>query len=159
MIFARIKPYEEIVKNLDKKNDTIAIISCNSCARTCGNGGINKLNELGLRLIQDGYNVTYEAVVLYACSEPILREAKLDLNANTLIVLSCSAGWSCFKRNYPDKKVLKVTDDVGLVMTDTDRKIFKVLIPYAGHESELGKEYQINTGKPLTGENIKVRCT
>ena len=158
MIFSKIEPYEEIVTKLDKKEDKIAIISCNTCARTCGNGGLNKLNELGLRLIRDGYNVTDEAVVLYACSEPILREAKLNLDANTIIVLSCSAGWSCFTRNYPDKKVLRVTEDIGLVCTDADKEIFKVVMPYKNHESELGKEYRINTGEPLVGEKIKVRC-
>ena len=158
MIFAKIEPYEEIIKKLDKKEDKIAIISCNTCARTCGNGGLNKLNELGLRLIRDGYYVTDEAVVLYACSEPMLREAKLDLEANTIIVLSCSAGWSCFKRNFPDKKVLQVTEDIGLVLTDTDREIFKVVMPYKNHESEMGKEYRINTGEQLIGEKIKLRC-
>ncbi len=158
MIFSKIEPYEEIIKKLNKKEDKIAIISCNTCARTCGNGGLNKLNELGLRLIRDGYYVTDEAVVLYACSEPMLREAKLDLEANTIIVLSCSAGWSCFTRNFPEKKVLKVTEDIGLVMTDTDNEIFKVVMPYKNHESEMGKEYRINTGEPLVGEKIKVRC-
>jgi len=158
MIFSKIESYEDIIKKLDKKEDKIAIISCNTCARTCGNGGINKLNELGFRLIRDGYNVSDEAVVLYACSEPILREAKLKLDANTIIVLSCSAGWSCFTRNYPDKKVLQVTEDIGLVITDNDREIFKVVMPYKGHESEMGKEYKINTGEPLSGEKIKLRC-
>ena len=158
MIFAKIEPYEEIIKKLDKKEDKIAIISCNTCARTCGNGGLNKLNELGLRLIRDGYYITDEAVILYACSEPILREAKLDLEANTIIVLSCSAGWSCFTRNFPDKKVLKVTEDIGLVMTDSDKEIFKIVLPYKNHESKLGREYRINTGEPLISEKIKVRC-
>jgi hypothetical protein len=159
MIFSKIESYEDIVKKLDKKEDKIAIISCNTCARTCGNGGINKLNELGFRLIREGYNVTDEAVVLYACSEPILRESKLNIDdANTIIVLSCSAGWSCFTRNYPDKKVLKVTDDIGLVITDTDREIFKVVMPYKGHESELGNEYRTNSGEPLTSNKIKLRC-
>ena len=158
MIFSKIESYEDIIKKLDKKEDKIAIISCNTCARTCGNGGINKLNELGFRLIRDGYNVSNEAVVLYACSEPILRESKLNIDANTIIVLSCSAGWSCFTRNYPDKKVLKVTEDIGLVITDADREIFKVVMPYKGHESEMGKEYLINTGEPLSGEKIKLRC-
>lgn len=157
MIFSKIEDYEEIIKKLDKKEDKIALISCNTCARTCGNGGIRKLNELGLRLIRDGYHVTDEAVILYACSEPILREAKLDLEANTIIVLSCSAGWACFTRNFADKKVVKVTEDIGLVMTDTDREIFKVVLPYKGHEAELGKEFRINTGEPLVGEKIKVR--
>ncbi|KON31696.1 hypothetical protein AC477_03980 [miscellaneous Crenarchaeota group-1 archaeon SG8-32-1] len=158
MIFAKIEPYEEIIKKLDKKEDKIAIISCNTCARTCGNGGINKLNELGLRLIRDGYHITDEAVILYACSEPILREAKLDLEANTIIVLSCSAGWACFTRNFPEKKVLKVTEDIGLVMTDSDKEIFKIVLPYKNHETKLGREYRINTGEPLIREKIKVRC-
>ncbi|PVX27837.1 MAG: hypothetical protein CW716_00190, partial [Candidatus Bathyarchaeum sp.] len=81
------------------------------------------------------------------------------LDANTIIVLSCSAGWSCFTRNYPDKKVLQVTEDIGLVITDADREIFKVVMPYKGHESELGKEYRTNTGEPLVGKKIKLRCT
>ena len=159
MIFSKIESYKDIIKKLDRKEDKIAIISCNTCARTCGNGGLNKLNELGLRLIRDGYYITDEAVVLYACSEPILREAKLNLEANTIIVLSCSAGWSCFTRNYPDKKVLKVTEDIGLVVTDTDKEIFKVIMPYKRHESEIGKEYRTNTGELLVGEKIKVRCS
>lgn len=159
MIFSKIVPYEEIIEKLDKKEDKIAIISCNTCARTCGNGGINKLNELGLRLIRDGYNVTDEAVILYACSEPILKEAKLDIEANTIMVLSCSAGWSSLKRNFPDKKVLKVTEDIGLVMTDTDKEIFKVIMPYKNHEAERGKEYRTRTGEPLFKEKIKVRWT
>ena len=159
MIFSKIESYEDIVKKLDKKDDKIAIISCNTCARTCGNGGINKLNELGFRLIRDGYNVSDEAVVLYACSEPILREAKLNIDANTIIVLSCSAGWSCFTRNYPNKKVLQVTEDIGLVITDNDKEIFKVVMPCKGHESEMGKEYRTNTGEPLVGKRIKLRCT
>ncbi len=158
MIFSKIEAYEDIIKKLNKKEDKIALISCNTCARTCGNGGIQKLTELGLRLIRDGYNVTDEALVLYACSEPILREAKLDLEANTIIVLSCSAGWACFKRNFADKKVLKVTEDIGLVMTDTDKEIFKVIMAYKGHESELGKEFRINTGEPLVSKKILVRC-
>ena len=158
MIFSRIESYEDIISKLDKKEDKIAVISCNTCARTCGNGGLNKLNELGLRLIRDGYFVTDEVVILYACSEPILREAKLDLDANTIIVLSCSAGWACFTRNFADKKVVKVTDDIGLVLTDTDKEIFKVVMPYKNHESEMGKEYRINTGEPLIGEKIKLRC-
>ncbi len=158
MIFSKIEPYEEIIKKLDKNQDKIAIISCNTCARTCGNGGINELNKLGLRLIRDGYAVMDEAVILYACSEPILREAKLNFEANTIIVLACSAGWSSIKRNFPDKKVLKVTEDIGLVMTDTDREIFKVIMPYRNHESEMGKEYKTGIGEPILGEKIKVRC-
>ena len=158
MIFSKIEDYEEIIKKLDKKQDKIAIISCNTCARTCGNGGITKLNELGLRLIRDGYHVTDEAVILYACSEPILREAKLDLEADTIIVLSCSAGWACFTRNFADKKVLKVTEDVGLVLTDTEKEVFKVVMPSKGHQADLGKEYRIHTGEPLSGKKIKVRC-
>jgi hypothetical protein len=157
MIFSRIQPYTEIVEKLDRKEDKIAIISCNSCARTCGNGGLNKLNELGLRLMRDGFNVTDEAVLLYACSEPTLREARLKLDSNKILVLACSAGWSSIKRNFPDKKVLKVTEDIGLVVTDTDKEIFKVIMPYRKHESLFGKEYKTGTGQPLFGEQVKGR--
>jgi hypothetical protein len=55
--------------------------------------------------------------------------------------------------------VLKVTEDIGLVITDNDKEIFKVVMPYKGHESEMGKEYRTNTGEPLVGKRIKLRCT
>lgn len=127
--------------------DKIGVISCNSCARECGVGGVHKANALVEHLVSAGHTVTDEIVVQYVCSEPIYRRARLQLDADTLIVLSCSAGVKCVQRLYPNKKVVPVTMDGGLFITETEREIIKILYPYPGFEK--GDEFALSTGRPL----------
>jgi hypothetical protein len=127
--------------------DKIGVISCNSCARECGVGGVHKANALVEHLVSTGHTVTDEIVVQYVCSEPIYRRARLQLDADTLIVLSCSAGVKCVQRLYPNKKVVPVTIDGGLFITETEREIIKILYPYPGFEK--GDEFALSTGRPL----------
>jgi len=157
MIFSRVLPYEDVVKQLNKQ-DSIAIISCNGCARTCGSGGLRGANKLRFRLISDGYKVTDVIVVLYACSEPSLRElkrkVKLDSEVNVIISLACSAGWACITRAFPDKKVINATEDVGLMVIDTDEGTFELTTPYRKYEQQVGSEYKVGTGEPIIEERI-----
>jgi len=153
MMFARLIPYKEITTQLDKE-DTIAVISCNSCARECGVGGVSKADELVEILMRDGYDVTEEIVLQDACSEPVYRKARIRLEADTVIVLACSAGISCVKRLFPKKKVLTVTEDVGLFVTETELEVFKVALPFSGFEE--GSEYAMYTGTPLHKQKIRL---
>jgi len=158
MIFSKVLPYDDIVKQLNKQDSKIAIISCNGCARICGSGGLNRANRLRFKLIRDGYKVTDVVVVLYSCSEPSLRELKrkikLNPDVNTIISLACSAGWACITRNFPDKKVINATEDVGLMVIDTDEGLFKLTTPYKRYECQVGKEYKVGTGEPILEEKI-----
>ena len=158
MIFSRVLPYEDIVKHLNKQDSKIAIISCNGCARICGSGGLRGANKLRFRLIRDDYKATDVIVVLYACSEPSLRElkrkVKLDSDVNVIISLACSAGWACITRAFPGKKVINATEDVGLMVIDTDEGTFKLTTPYRKYERQVGNEYKVGTGEPILEERI-----
>ena len=137
--------------------DMIGVISCNSCARECGAGGLHKADELVERLIAERYTVIDEIVLQYACSEPIYRRARLKLEADTLIVLSCNAGLKCLQRLFPDKKVIPVTIDGGLCITETEKKIVKILYPFPGFEK--GKEFSLSTGHPLYKRQLRMEDT
>jgi hypothetical protein len=156
VIFSRLLPYEEISKRLSK-DSKIVIISCNGCARMSGSGGLERAEELRLRLMKEGYKVTDEAVIPYACSEPYLRElrrmARLSPEADTIISLACSAGWSCIKRSFPNMKVINATEDIGLMIIDMDEGLFKVTSPFKKYEEILGRKYEIYSGKPIQGDN------
>jgi len=115
-------------------------------------------NKLRFRLIRDGYKATDVIVVLYACSEPSLRElkqkVKLDSDVNVIISLACSAGWACITRAFPDKKVINATEDVGLMVIDTDEGMFKITAPYRKYKRQIGSEYKVGTGEPILEEKI-----
>lgn len=154
MIFTKALPYDEIKRNLDK-SDVITIIGCESCVRASGCGGEEKMRELALKLRKDGYNVEDGFMVPGSCSPKVLF-AKLGKNINTIVSLACSAGMSNILRYYPNCKIVATTTDIGLMVTDSDKKILKVTMPYRGHEKETGKEYGLCTGEKLDSENLPV---
>lgn len=153
MIYSKLIPYGEIIKKLEA-TESIAVVSCNTCARECGVGGVSKADELVERLVGDNYDVTEEVVLQNACSEPVYRKARIRLEADAVIVLACSAGISCVRRLYPKKKVLTVTEDVGLFITDTELEVFKVALPFSGFEE--GSEHAMYTGAQLHKHKIRL---
>jgi len=158
MMFSKVLPYKKIIEQLGDQESKIAIISCNGCARICGCGGFTGANRLRFKLIRDGYNVTDVIVVLYACSELSLRELKrkikLASDIKTIISLACSAGWACITRNFPDKKVINATEDIGLIAIDKEKGVFKLTLPYKKFEHQAKSEYEIGTGEPVSREKI-----
>lgn len=155
MILTKSLDYENITKNLDKEKDVIAIIGCNTCIRVGGAGGPDKLKELAMKLKSDGYNVKEGIMLPIACMEPYLFTAKLANGVNTVISLSCSAGFSNMKRNFPGIKIIETVDDIGLMVADANKGVLKLLSPYEKYNDKLGKEYVIcSDGKELQGENL-----
>ena len=159
MIYSKLIPYEEIKKKLEA-SDAIAVVSCNTCARECGVGGLGKADELVEILAKDGYVVKEEIVLQNACSEPVYKKARIRLKSDTVIVLACSAGFSCVTRLYPNKKVLKVTEDRGLFVTDTELERFKVAIPCVlplpPPIGEVGREFELGVGAFLLDRRIRL---
>lgn len=153
MIYSRRLSYKAITKMLNR-NDQLGVISCNTCARECGVGGIHKADELVEQLVSDGFTVTDEIVLQYACSEPVYRKARLQLDADTLLVLACSAGVKCAQRLYPKKKVVQVTEDGGLFITETELALIKIIVPFPGFET--GHEYILSTGDALSTQHIRM---
>lgn len=152
MIFAKALPYEDIKKNLDKDNDVITIIGCQSCVRASGCGGEEKMRELALKLREDKFNVKDGFMVPSVCTPKVLY-AKLGGKINTIIALTCSAGTSNIQRYFSNYKIVESTKDIGLMVSDSDKKILKVTMPYQYSENELGKEYGLCTGEKMDSNN------
>lgn len=152
MIFTKALKYENIKKNIDKNKDVITIIGCETCVRVAGSGGEEKMKELAIKLLNDGYNVKDGFMIPTVCT-PKIMYAKLSKDINTIISLACSAGCSNLERTYPGYKIIETTEDIGLMVTDTDKNIIKITIPYKNNEDEVGKEYEVITGIKKNNDN------
>ncbi|MGI6588564.1 MAG: hypothetical protein ACOX2N_07335 [Peptococcia bacterium] len=146
MIFTKALKYEDIKKELDKEHDIITIFGCETCVRVAGSGGEEKMKELALKLRSEGFQVVDGFMIPAVCTPKIFL-AKLNKDVNTLIALACSAGFANLQRSYPEYKVVETTENIGLMVTDTEKNIIKVTIPYKNHEDEVGQEYDCETGK------------
>lgn len=151
MIFTKSLDVEDIKKKLDKDNDVIAIIGCETCVRVSGTGGDEKMKELALRLRSEGYTVKEGFMVPTACTPKIFL-AKPDRSVNTILSLACSAGTSNLERELSQYKVVGTTEDIGLMIHNTDTELIKITIPYGEHEEERGKEYEAHTGAAKKSE-------
>lgn len=145
MIFTKALKYEDIKKNIDKDNDVITIVGCETCVRVAGSGGEEKMKELAMSLRGEGYNVKDGFMVPTACN-PKLFYAKLSKDVNTVISLACNAGFSNMERIFEECKIIEAIEDVGLMVTDTDKRIIKITMPYKNSEDKIGKEYETITG-------------
>lgn len=155
MIFTKSLPYESILQELNK-DDVIAIISCNNCVRVAGTGGAEKMKELAFRLRNDGYNVKNGFLITKACPQPYMGTVRLSPLVDKVIVLACNAGWSTANRVFPDMKIVCTTEDVGLLITDTDKGVVKLAMTFDKFKDQIGKEFEIGTGKPMSSEQIPV---
>jgi len=148
MIFTKSLDIEDIKKDLDKDNDVIAIIGCETCVRVSGSGGDEKMKELALKLRSDGYNVKEGFMIPTACTPKIFL-AKPGRSVNTILSLACSAGTSNLERELSQYKVVRTTEDIGLMIHDTVTEAIKITMPYDSHKDEKGNEYEAHTGKAL----------
>ncbi len=152
MIFTKALEYEDIRKNIDKDNDVITIIGCETCVRVAGSGGQEKMKELAMQLMSDGYNVKDGFMVPTACTPKIFL-AKLGRDVNTILSLACEAGSANLERSYPEYKVVQTIKDVGLMVADTDKEVLKVTMPYKGSENETGREFKAFIGDRNENDN------
>lgn len=155
MVFTKLLSYELITGELSKES-TISIISCNNCVRVAGTGGEKKMKELAFKLKEDGYNVKDGFLITKACPQPYMGSVRLGPLVDTLIVLACNAGWSTANRVFPGKKIVRTLEDVGIIITDTDKGVVKVAKTFDKFKDQLGKEFEIGTGKPMSSEQINV---
>jgi len=152
MIFTKALEYEDIRKNIDKDNDVITIIGCETCVRVAGSGGQEKMKELAMQLRSDGYNVKDGFMVPTACTPKIFL-AKIGRGVNTILSLACEAGSANLERSYPEYKLVQTIKDVGLMVADTDKEVLKVTLPYKVDDNEVGKEYKTLTGIKNENDN------
>ncbi len=145
MIFTKSLDYEEILAKLDKDSDVIALIGCEVCVRVAGSGGESVMRDLALKLRGDGYDVRDGFMIPTSCT-PKLLFVKLHRDINTILSLSCGAGTANVKRLFPSHKVVGTTENIGLMVADTDKRVLKVTMPYSGHRGDEGSEFKMFTG-------------
>jgi hypothetical protein len=139
-------PYEKIRSQL-KKTDRIAVITCNTCVRFCGSGGVEKMEELASKLRKDGFVVTDQVVLTAACINDYVMNTRFSGGLTAAVVLACEAGWSSVKQRFPDKNVVKGTETLGLVIADRNKGVEKLMLAYDAHKDKLGNEYHLLTGE------------
>lgn len=147
MIFTKSRNYEEITKKLDK-NDVISVIGCSSCARVSGTGSNEVMQNLALKLMDDGYNVVEGYSINTMCT-PKVFQAKLDEKVNTIITMSCSAGSSNVNQIHANKKVITTCEDIGLMEADTKERTIKIVKTYEGHGATQGQKFRMFTGEKV----------
>ncbi|WP_461204981.1 hypothetical protein [Clostridium sp. DL1XJH146] len=152
MIFTKALDYEDIKVNLNKEEDIITIIGCETCVRVAGSGGQEKMKELALQLRKDGYNVKDGFMVPSACTPKVLF-AKLSKDVNTIISLACGAGTANIGRSFEGYKIIESVEDIGLMVTDTKKEIIKITMPFKKDSCEVGKEYEVITGNKNDSDN------
>lgn len=60
------------------------------------------------------------------------------------------------KRVFPGMKIVRTMEDVGLLITDTDKGVVKLAMAFDKFKDLVGKEFEIGTGKQMSSEQIKV---
>ncbi len=145
MLFSNSIKYKDLTDQLDKEHDMISIIGCNTCIRVSGAGGPEKMKELASKLKKDGYHIVDGFMLPFGCMEPYLAMVKLNHTVNTVIALSCTAGVSNLKRNYPKLKIVETVDNIGLIVADTNKGVLKIAMPYEKYKDQLGEEYPIGS--------------
>jgi hypothetical protein len=121
MIVTSIKPYG-IIKGMLKKWKKCGIISCNSCARACETGGRKKMEELGERLKNDGYEVVDMNLVPMACNVDLVK--KPEYEGDVLVILACDSGVFTYQTLFPSKTIVPALNSHGLGARDSQGNIF-----------------------------------
>lgn len=113
--------YEELTKQLNKEKDVIALWTCNLCIKLCETGGAEVAENLATKLKDEGYNVIHTEVLGYSCHLGLVRDRTRDPmtkpifeEANTIIVLTCTDGFEKVERLFRKKKVIQVTETIGI---------------------------------------------
>ncbi|MCK4327921.1 MAG: hypothetical protein KAW41_05660 [Candidatus Diapherotrites archaeon] len=124
MIVTDTKPFGMIKAGL-KKGDEVSVVSCNQCARLCGTGGKEGLDEMKEKLGEGGYGACDEFLFAPVCDESLCRKI-LKPKGSVILVLACEAGVSSIKRVFKTKKVISALNTTGLGAFDEDGCIFMV---------------------------------
>ena len=104
-------PFESIKSQISKE-DKVEILSCNGCARMCGTGGVKALEKIKEKLKKDGIQTADTSLIGIICIGKFLKSLKLQ--GDKIVVLACDAGIHNFKKFFPNKKVVRGLNTVGL---------------------------------------------
>ncbi|MHA2297413.1 MAG: hypothetical protein ACXAEU_06165 [Candidatus Hodarchaeales archaeon] len=106
-------PYEEIVKQL-KDKEKVAIITCNTCVRAYGTGGVEVMDQLAEKLQNNGHEITDRVVLATACFEDYIQTSPIGNEWTTGIILACDSGYGVVKQHLKGKRIIRGLKTVGI---------------------------------------------
>ncbi len=120
IISMRSMSYEDLKKQLTK-DDKIVLWSCDTCVKHTGIGGYDKLTILENMLKKDGFNILTKELIGVSCVPDLIMDRKINITkkdifeeATVIIPLTCEAGWDELNEVFPEKKIIKVLNTVGV---------------------------------------------
>jgi hypothetical protein len=111
MIVTSLKPYG-VIEGWLQEGDRVGVVSCNSCARVCETGGRIGMDEMAVRLRDDGFSVVDEDLLPMCCNLDTVSKA--EYAGDVLVVLACDSGVYTLEKLYPEKKVIAALNTIGL---------------------------------------------
>jgi hypothetical protein len=124
MIITETKPFGMIKAELEK-DDKISLISCNMCARMCGTGGEEGLEEIKEDLEKQGYHVVDEFLFAPVCDSGMVKKTAKP-KGNAILVLACDSGTFNVRKLFEDRKIVPALNTHGLGAFDEEGKIFLI---------------------------------
>ncbi|MBC7188990.1 methylenetetrahydrofolate reductase C-terminal domain-containing protein [Candidatus Aerophobetes bacterium] len=96
MLVSERKPWDEILKSLEGEKN-IFLVACGGCSEACQTGGEKGLEELKIKLQENGKNITGSLIVDFACNKVLvalkLKRYTSSLYASdSILVTSCGIG-------------------------------------------------------------------
>ncbi len=123
MINAKIKPFEEIVDNLDRYKN-ILIVGCGGCVSVCFTGGQHEVNELSAEL-KTHYSSTVQEknfrgfTVERQCNEIFFTELEdIAYDYDCILSMACGAGTQLVAEKF---RTIPVFPAVNTVSIGVDR--------------------------------------
>jgi NADP-reducing hydrogenase subunit HndD len=127
IISLRSLSYENLKKQL-MPDDKIVIISCDTCVKACGIGGLTMMSRLEEMLETDGYNILGKDLISIGCAVNLVERHRTDEKkkemydaATVIIPLICEDGLLGVKYVFKDKKVICMAKTVGIGNFTMDR--------------------------------------
>ena len=106
------------------KDKRTGIVACDSCSIACDTGGRKNLDQLAMRLIQDGYDVVYTGLFPMPCNVEL--EQIPDFEVDELLILACDAAGNTFQTLFPSIKIIPGLDTIGIGAKDAKGNIVKI---------------------------------
>jgi hypothetical protein len=121
--------------------EAVTLLSCNSCAHYCGTGGRLAMDHLAFHLEEQGISVIAKELVTKVCIQEQLRHCTVSDN---IVLMACSSGLVSVREIWPEARIFPTNITLGLGSYDLESGAATLLLPFAGHESSVGKKFPEN---------------
>ncbi|MCJ7614782.1 hypothetical protein MUO71_08495 [Candidatus Bathyarchaeota archaeon] len=110
------------LKSMLSKGKRTGIVACDSCSSACDTGGRKKLDEITIRLKEDGYDVVCTDLFPMPCNVESDQISGFDVDE--FLILACDAAVNTFQMLFPSKKIISGLNTIGIGAKDAQGNIF-----------------------------------